>query len=348
MQVPQYIPIAKSILLTLDLLEKHGVNRRREMARYVITGGAGFIGSHLTDRIVSEGHQAVVIDNLCTGRKANLRKSIDKIELIEDDICKPGVVEKACRDADAIFHQAALGSVPRSVDAPLETNKTNVEGTLKVLEAARKCKVPKVIYASSSSVYGDRPGASKAENMMPLPKSPYAVSKLSGEYYCRTYADLFGIQTVCLRYFNVFGPRQNSHTNYAAVVPLFVSKLITDDKPVVYGDGQQTRDFTFVQNVVDANLLAARTSGIGGRTFNIATGRKRTIMELLNEIGKHFGYEPGETPCVFDDPRPGDIDHSEADISLATEQLVFSPKIDFSNGIKLTVSWYKNNYDRHK
>jgi len=308
------------------------------LACYVITGGAGFIGSHIARRLARDGHQVRVVDNLSSGRKGNLDDVTGSIELIEGDVLDGPLLGRAFEGAEVVFHQAALASVPRSVEDPVGTNRVNVEGTLLVLEAARRCGVRRVVYASSSSVYGNLPELPKREDMTPAPESPYAVSKLVGELYCRTYAELFGLETVALRYFNVFGPAQDPASQYAAVVPLFIAALLEGRAPTVFGDGEQSRDFTYVDNVVDANLVAASSAGAVGGTFNVGLGTRCTINELLRMLGEIIGTD---VKATYADQRAGDVKHSQADISRAQRILQYNPRVDMGEGLRRTVEWYR-------
>ena len=305
---------------------------------YLVTGGAGFIGSHLVEELVKQGQRVRVIDNLSTGKRENIEPFLEKIEFIEGDIRDLGLVRKAMDGVDYVLHQAAVPSVPRSVKDPLTTNAANVDGTLNILIAARDADVNRVVYASSSSVYGDTPTLPKQEGMKPQPRSPYAVSKLAGELYCQAFYHVYGLEAVALRYFNVFGPRQDPESQYAAVVPKFITALLRGDPPMIFGDGKQSRDFTYVDNVVAANLLAAKASGVAGEVFNIACGERITINELARMLTEIIGVniEPEYTP-----PRPGDVLHSLADISKAQKLLGYKIKVDFERGLQKTVEWYR-------
>jgi len=311
--------------------------RVSNVARYAVTGGAGFIGSHIVCRLVQDGHEVRVIDNLATGHKENLQEVLDRIEFFGHDVCDAQGLRRAFGGAEAVFHQAALASVPRSVENPLATNRANVEGTLQVLEAARHCGVRRVVFASSSSVYGDAPALPKREDMPPAPKSPYAASKLAGELYCQVYAGLFGVETVALRYFNVFGPRQDPGSQYAAVVPLFIKSVLEGSRPTVYGDGEQSRDFTYVDNVVEANLLAAGAPGASGTVMNIGGGSRYTLNELLRLLGRIAGVTVNP---LYVPRRAGDVLHSEADISRARQVLGYAPQVGLEEGLRRTVEWY--------
>lgn len=305
---------------------------------YVVTGGAGFIGSHIVERLVREGHNVRVVDNFLTGKRENLAPLRQDIELFEISITDKDALDKAFRGADYVFHQAALASVPRSIEDPLTTDLMNVRGTLNVLLAARDAGIQRVIYAASSSAYGDIPGDVKVETMSPQPMSPYAVSKLAGEYYCQAFTACYGLETVALRYFNVFGARQDPQSRYAAVIPRFVTAMLRGDAPVIYGDGGQSRDFTYIDNVVHGNLLAVHASQAVGKMMNLATGGEVTLLELVAKLNHILAtdIEP-----VFDGARPGDIRHSRADIDTAVELLDFSPVVDFETGLARTVEWYR-------
>lgn len=303
--------------------------------RLIVTGGSGFIGSNLAGELLKK-HDVTVIDNLSTGRIENLEYIHDKVEFIQGSIINLDFLKKAFENADTVFHQAAIPSVQRSVVDPIASNEANVEGTLKVLIAARDCNVRKVVYASSSSIYGDTPTLPKREDMKPNPKSPYAISKLAGEYYCRVFSDVYGLKTVCLRYFNVFGPRQNPRSEYAAVIPRFVTRILEGKPPIIYGDGQQSRDFTYVKDVVKANILAmnGETEGI----FNIACGRRISLNELADRIMLIAG---NKIDPVYEKPRAGDIKDSLADISAAKKKIGYQPDYDIISGLKETVKWFQ-------
>ena len=308
------------------------------MARYLVTGGAGFIGSNIASELVQRGETVRVIDDFSTGRRENLEDIADKVEFIEGDIGDPELVKEAVSGVDYVLHQAAIPSVERSVRDPVGTNRANVDGTLSLLVASREAKVKRVVFASSSSIYGDSPTLPKTEDMMPDPLSPYAASKLIGEYYCKIFQNLFGLETICLRYFNVFGPRQDPTSQYAAVIPLFITAVASDRQPVVYGDGLQSRDFTFVENVVEANLLACSApKEATGQVYNIACGERFTLLELLEDLGDILEKKPQP---VFNAPRPGDVKHSLADITRAKKDLGFEPKVSFAEGLRRTVPWF--------
>jgi UDP-glucose 4-epimerase len=308
------------------------------MAVYLVTGGAGFIGSNIVEELVRRGERVRVLDDFSTGCRENLAPFLERIELIEGDIQDPATVRRAVEGVDYVLHQAALPSVQRSVDDPLASNAANVTGTLNLLLAARDAHVKRVAYASSSAAYGDSPTLPKREDMLPRPKSPYAVSKLAGEHYCRVFTEVYGLETVSLRYFNVFGPRQDPASQYAAVIPLFITALLRGEPPTVYGDGLQSRDFTYVSNVVQANLLAATAPGVAGRVFNVACGQRYTLLDLIAILNGILGTQ---TQPVHTAPRVGDVRHSLADVTAAQEILDYRVKVDFPEGLRRTVAWYK-------
>ncbi|MFH1387069.1 MAG: SDR family oxidoreductase [bacterium] len=307
------------------------------MNNYLITGGAGFIGSNIVEELVNQGQKVKVLDDFSTGKKENLKQFSSAIEIIEGDIRNVNIVTQAMKGIDYVLHQAALASIPRSIKEPLRCNDVNVNGTLNVLLASREAGVKRVVYASSSSVYGDNPALPKVEEMNPKPKAPYPAAKLAGEWYCRIFSKVYGLETVCLRYFNVFGPRQDPKSEYAAVIPKFIELMLKEKPPVIFGDGTQSRDFTFVKNVVHANLLAVQKKGISGKVFNIACGNRHTLLELvriLNEIMKK-----NITP-VFLAERAADIKHSLAEINKAGEAFGYRPVIDFAEGLQKTIEYY--------
>jgi len=308
------------------------------MGCYAVTGGAGFIGSHIVCRLLADGHEVRVVDDFSTGRRENLSGVGSAAAMFEGDVCDTEVLRRAFDGAECVFHQAALASVQRSVEDPISTNRANVVGTLQVLRTAHECGVRRVVFASSSSVYGDAPTLPKHERMTPAPKSPYAVSKLAGEHYCRVYAEVFGLETVALRYFNVFGPRQDPASEYAAVVPIFITSLLRGSQPTVFGDGEQSRDFTYVDNVVDANLLAAAAKGASGMALNVGCGTRCTLNELLAMLGRIIGCEVRPT---YAEPRPGDVKHSQADIALARRTLGYEPSIGVEEGLRRTLEWHR-------
>jgi nucleoside-diphosphate-sugar epimerase len=309
------------------------------MPTYLVTGGAGFIGSHIARKLVTLGENVRILDNFSTGRRRNLDGVEPAITLIEGDIRDAGVVGRAVGGVDYVIHQAALASVPRSLDDPVSTNEVNVGGTLNLLDAARRAGVKMFVYASSSSVYGDSETLPKTEDMTPRPKSPYAVSKLGGEWYCRVFSETLGLPTVSLRYFNVFGPRQDPNSQYAAVIPIFSKSLLTGSAPTIFGDGEQSRDFTYVENVVAANLLACRSGLTGGRVFNIACGERFTLNELYARLQNIVG---NELAPVYAAARPGDVKHSEAGIGAIRSELGYKVIVDFDAGLEQTVRWYRD------
>jgi len=305
--------------------------------RALVTGGAGFIGSHLVDALVATNCDVTVLDNLSTGHLSNLRHIKNRITFYQGDIRDQDILIKASKDRDIIFHQAAVVSVPQTVDNPVDSAMVNDMGTLYVLEAARKNNVKRVVLASSCAVYGDDPDIPKFENMNPKPQSPYAVQKLTGEFYARLYFELYGLETVCLRYFNVYGPRQDPSSPYSGVISIFMTKTSDSNSPVIYGDGDQYRDFIFVKDVVKANMLAANESEAKGRIFNIGTGRYIRINELWEKISQLAGYN---LKPKYKQARPGDIRESVANIDQAQEALGFRPDYSFEKGLKETFEWY--------
>jgi UDP-glucose 4-epimerase len=306
--------------------------------KIVVTGGAGFIGSNLTRYLVSAKNQVIVIDDLSTGRMENIQDFVDgkHVRFVKGSITDLGLLREVFKGVDYVFHQAALPSVPRSIKDPLTTNQVNVNGTLHVLVAAKDVQVRKVVYASSSSVYGDTPTLPKKESMTPNPLSPYAVSKLTGEYYCQIFSDVFRLPTVSLRYFNVYGPCQDPSSEYAAVIPKFIQNVLKDKPPVVYGDGEQTRDFTFIDDVVQANVRASESTATG--VFNTAGGKRITINDLAKTI---MQLCQKKMDIHYETARPGDIKHSLADTSKAKESFGFAPRYDITNGLKETIPWYQ-------
>ncbi len=305
--------------------------------KIVVTGGAGFIGSNLARELAYENHVAV-FDNLSTGHLKNIQDLMDsnKIEFIEGNITNLDLLRKIFKDVSHVFHEAAIPSVPRSVKDPIKSNYVNINGTLNVLVAARDSGVEKVVYASSSSVYGDTPTLPKKEDMKPHPLSPYAVSKLTAEYYCKVFTEIYNLPTSSLRYFNVYGPRQDPSSEYAAVIPKFITSLSNDNPPIIYGDGKQTRDFTFIDDVVNANILAAESKATG--VYNIAGGKRTSINDLAKSIMEIVGKN---LDLVYDDPQPGDVKHSLADISKAKEKLNYEPKVNLKNGLEKTLKWFQ-------
>jgi len=308
------------------------------MATYLVTGGAGFIGSHIVRRLLDLGEGVRVIDNLSTGKRANLVDVIDRIELIEGDITRSEDVARAVQGVDFVLHQAALPSVPRSVKDPITTDFNNVRGTLELLVAARDAKVRRVVQACSSSAYGDTPTLPKVETMRPNPISPYACSKAAGELYGCAFCRTYGLEYVGLRYFNVFGARQDPASQYAAVIPRFITAYIKGEAPVVYGDGTQSRDFCYIDNVVQANLKACVAPDAPGKIFNIACGERITLLQVLDQLTEIFGKHIAPT---FELHRAGDVKHSLADIELAKRVLGYEPAVLFAEGLRRTVDWYR-------
>jgi nucleoside-diphosphate-sugar epimerase len=310
------------------------------MQKYLVTGGAGFIGSNICRRLVAEGCFVRVVDNLLTGKRSNLASVADKVDFLEADMGDPQVARAALKDIDVVLHQGALPSVPRSVDDPAATHQHCVDATFTLLLAARDARVKRFVYAASSSAYGDTPVLPKVETMTPNPLSPYAVGKLVGEYYCSVFSKVFGLETISLRYFNVFGPHQDPASQYAAAIPAFVTAILQDHPPTIYGDGEQSRDFTYIDNVVQANLLAARAKQTGGEVVNIACGEAVTvnaIIGMINELlGKHV--QPVYAPA-----RAGDVKHSLADITAAQKLIGFQPVVLFQEGLRKSLDWYRRN-----
>jgi nucleoside-diphosphate-sugar epimerase len=312
------------------------------MAKYLVTGGAGFIGSHLTRELAGRGHQVTVLDNLSTGKLENLQDLLEKIEFVEGSITDLDTVIGCCQGVDCVFHQAALPSVPRSVKDPLLSDEQNVGGTLRVFWGAHQSGVRRVVFAASSSVYGDTEELPKHEGMQPKPMSPYAVNKRVGELYGAVFNNLYGLNTIGLRYFNVFGPRQDPESQYAAVVPKFITRFLAGESPIIHGDGQQSRDFTFVQNVVEANIAACDSSPeAGGRSYNVALGGRITVEDLCLKIRDLVGCD---IQPEYDASRPGDVRHSQASIDLARKYLGYTGSISLDEGLQRTVDWYRENF----
>jgi len=307
------------------------------MSSYLVTGGAGFIGSHIVDELVRRGERVRVLDNLSTGKRENLAGVIEQIEFLEGDIRNLETVRRAVESMDYVLHQAALPSVPRSVADPLTSHEINVTGTLNILIAAREVNVKRVVYASSSSVYGNSPTLPKHEEMPTNPLSPYAVSKLAGENYCHAFYKVYELPTVALRYFNVFGPRQDPQSQYAAVIPKFIAAMLRDDPPVIHGDGLQSRDFTYVANVVEANLRVCQSAEIVGHVCNAALGGRVSLLELLAMLNRVLG---ANIKAEFDAARPGDVKHSQADMSRLQGLTGFKQVVGFEEGLRRTVEWY--------
>jgi UDP-glucose 4-epimerase len=313
------------------------------LANYLITGGAGFIGSHLAFALIERGNQVRVLDNFETGLKKNLAPIRDRIDLREVDLTDAEAVRSACEGIDFIFHEGALPSVPRSVKEPRPSHETNIGGTFNVLEGARLAKVKRVVYAASSSAYGNQPGFPRVETMAPQPLSPYAVQKLTGELYMQAYWRVYGLETVCLRYFNIFGARQVPDSPYSGVMARFILMMMRGETPTIFGDGEQGRDFTHVENVVRANLLAAEAPAdqVAGRVFNIACGERHTLNETYAVLATLLGFEH---PPIYGPEREGDVRDSLADISAASAALGYVPRIGFEEGLRRTVAWYRDEF----
>jgi len=319
------------------------------MALYLVTGGAGFIGSNIVEELLRRGEQVRILDNFSTGKRENIAQitkiiqnetnssALKSLEIVEGDVRSYHIVRQAVEDVNYVLHQAALPSVPRSVKDPLTTNEVNVVGTLNILTAAKEARVKRIVYASSSSVYGDLEILPKTEDMLPKPLSPYAVSKLAGEKYCQVFTRLYGLETVVLRYFNVFGPRQDPSSQYSAVLPKFITLIKEDQPPTIYGDGRQSRDFTYVSNVVEANLLACKEGleQLSGEVFNIAYGKRISINEVVASIKEIFN---SNIAPFHTDPRPGDVKHSLANIGKARQFLGYEPEVDFHEGLRRIIS----------
>ncbi len=307
------------------------------MPFYLVTGGAGFIGSNIVTHLVARGDQVRVLDNFSTGRRENLAAVAERIEVVEGDIRSYHLVQQAVAGVDFVLHQAALPSVPRSVRDPITSNEVNVLGTLNLLQAAREAGVRRLVYASSSSIYGSNAALPKHEAMCPAPLSPYAISKLAGEQYCRVFWQLYGFETVCLRYFNVFGPQQDPTSQYSAVIPRFITALLENRPLTVYGDGSQSRDFTYVANVVQCNLLACAAPQAPGQVFNVACGQRFSLLELVDHLAQITGRSP---QVQYAAGRPGEVPHSLAAIERARDVLGYQPEFDFDKGLAETVNWY--------
>ena len=310
------------------------------MSRYLVTGAAGFIGRSIAAALLERGELVRGVDSFITGNRANL-VGLEKMEFLRGDLADPAVCAEACAGVEIVFHEAALASVPRSVADPTATNRNCVDATLNLLVAARAAGVRRVIYAGSSSVYGDTPTLPKHEEMLPNPITPYAVAKLAGEHYMRAFTRVYGLESVTLRYFNVFGPYQDPTSQYSGVLAIFCRKMLAGEQPTIYGDGEQSRDFTYIKNVIGANLLAAAAPAekVSGRTLNLATGAAITLNQTFDILRGLTGYRG--TPAHAE-PRSGDIRHSLADIRLARELLGYAPSVDFAEGLRRTVEWYKN------
>ena len=306
----------------------------------MVTGGAGFIGSHIASALLANGARVRVLDDLSTGHRENIDEIGGGVDFIEGSVADEKVLGKVLDGVELVFHEAAIPSVPRSVEAPRQSHIASVDGTFSLLLAARDKKVRRVVYAASSSAYGDQPTLPKSEHMLPDPLSPYAVTKLVGEYYCQVFTRVYGLETVSLRYFNVFGPRQDPGSQYSGVVSRFISSLLSGEQPVIYGDGEQSRDFTYIDNVVGANLSAAEASDASGKVINIANGERITLNQLLAELkdltGKH------DVAAQYLEPRLGDVRHSLADISMARQFLGYESKVGLREGLQRTIDWWKS------
>jgi UDP-glucose 4-epimerase len=310
------------------------------VAIYLITGVAGFIGSSLARAVLAQGDEVRGVDNFSTGNRANLSEILSQIDFREVDLLNLDAIKDACKGVDYIFHEAAIPSVPKSVLDPLGSNRANIDGTVHLLIAARDAKVKRVVYAASSSAYGDTPTLPKHEAMLPNPNSPYAVAKLAGEYYMTSFYRCYGLETVSLRYFNIFGPRQDPTSPYSGVLAKFITQMLNGEAPTIFGDGAQSRDFTYIQNAVDANLLAikAPASQAAGQIFNVATGKRADLNQAFQLLKKITGYT-GDVKYAAS--RSGDVKHSLADLSRAEKHLVYRPTVDFEEGLRLTVDWYR-------
>jgi UDP-N-acetylglucosamine/UDP-N-acetyl-alpha-D-glucosaminouronate 4-epimerase len=309
--------------------------------RYLVTGGAGFIGSNIVDELLRRGHQVTVLDDFSSGKEENLAAVQPKIRLIRGSICDLDTAHEACKGADYVLHLAARTSVPRSVVDPIETNKINIDGSLNVLVAARDAKVRRVVYAASSAAYGETPTLPKVETMPPQPISPYGVTKLVGEMYAQVFGRAYGLENASIRYFNVFGPRQDPTSQYSGVLSRFMLAIIEDASPAVYGDGEQSRDFTYVDNVVDISLRACEAPNASGKVFNGGTGVRITLNDVLKSLEEITGKT---VKAKYDPPRTGDILHSQANIELARKILGYQPRVDFKEGLRRTWQWYSANF----
>ena len=311
--------------------------------RYLVTGGAGFIGSNTVDELLRRGQSVTVLDDLSAGKEENLAGVRSKIDFVRGSITDPDTCAKAVRGADYVIHLAARTSVPRSVKDPVETNRINIDGTLNVLVAARDAKVKRLVYAASSSAYGETPTLPKVETMQATPLSPYGVTKYVGELYAQVFGRVYGLENVCLRYFNVFGPRQDPTSQYSGVLSRFSLALLEGAQPQVYGDGEQSRDFTYIENVVDLNLRACEAAGASGRVFNGGTGARITLNQVLKTLGKIAGKD---VTAKYEPARTGDILHSQADITEARKVLGYEPKVNFEQGLRRTWEWYEKTFGK--
>ena len=308
------------------------------MTSYLVTGGAGFIGSNLVDELLRREHRVRVLDNLSTGRPENLAAVRERIDFFNADICNLETIRPCFAGVDYVIHLAALPSVPRSVADPISANRVNIEGTLNVLLAAREAGVKRVVFAASSAAYGDNPILPRVESHEPRPLSPYALTKVAGEYYCQIFTRLYGVEAVALRYFNIFGPRQDPHSQYTGVLSKFITAYIKGTTPTIFGDGEQSRDFTYIDNVVDATLRACIAPDAPGKVINVGVGGRFTLNQTIALLDQIFGKQV--TPR-YDPPRSGDVLHSQADISLARQVLGYEPKVPYEQGLKKTVEWYR-------
>ena len=310
----------------------------------LVTGGAGFIGSHIASELTQDGARVRVLDDLSTGHRENIDEIGGDVDFIQGSVADEALLNKVLENVELVFHEAAIPSVPRSVEAPRQTHIASVDGTFSLLVAARDRGVRRVVYAASSSAYGDQPTLPKSEEMRPDPLSPYAVAKLVGEYYCRAFTRVYGLETVSLRYFNVFGPRQDPGSQYSGVVSRFISVLLSNERPVIYGDGEQSRDFTYIDNVVFANLSAASAKEASGKVINVANGQRITLNQLLAELKELMGKQ--DVTAEYLEPRVGDVRHSLADITMARELLGYESKVDLREGLQRTIDWFKSGLNR--
>lgn len=309
------------------------------MAKYIVTGGCGFIGSNIVQELVKRKHKVLIIDNLSTGKEENIKEFKNQVTLVKGDIRNLALLQEKFKGADYVLHQAALGSVPRSVADPISSNDNNINGTLNALIAARDNNIKRFVYAASSSAYGNACSEYKVEDMPANPISPYALTKYAGEKYAQLFYMLYGLETVCLRYFNVFGPKQAPDSQYAAVIPKFITAIIRGEQPIIYGNGEQGRDFTFVRNNVEANILASTTKGIAGEVINIACGNSITLNQLIELITQNLGTK---VQPIYEKERIGDVKNSKASIRKAEKMLNYKPLITFKEGLRETIEWYKN------
>jgi UDP-glucose 4-epimerase len=313
------------------------------MGAYAVTGGGGFIGSHIVEELLRRRESVTIIDNFSTGKHENVESFKQRANVVEADLAETPDLVRFFKGVDYVIHQAAIPSVPKSIIDPAKSHQANVNGTLRLLMACREAGVKRVVYASSSSLYGDSPTLPKHEGMMPNPLSPYGAQKLFGEIYSQVFTKTYGLETVSLRYFNVFGPRQDATSQYSGVLALFIPAVLQDRRPTIYGDGLQSRDFTYVQNVVEANLLACKVPGVGGQVFNVACGDRITVNSMLQQINEIVGKNIAP---IYADSRAGDIKHSQADITRAKEHLGYEPSVSFAEGLRRTIEWYRQNLSR--